>query len=54
VEAKSLLANTNNSMKEIAFELYFEDPAYFGRFFKKHTGLTPLHFREHMRKKYHT
>jgi transcriptional regulator GlxA family with amidase domain len=54
VEAKRLLANTNNSMKEIAFELYFEDPAYFGRFFKKHTGLTPLHFREHMRKKYHT
>jgi AraC family transcriptional regulator, transcriptional activator of pobA len=54
VEAKRLLVNTDNTIKEIAFALYFEDPAYFGRFFRKHIGQTPLHFRESMRKKYQT
>lgn len=34
------------NIKEIAFDLGFEDPAYFTRFFKKHTGLTPMQFRK--------
>ena len=34
------------SSKEIAFDLGFEDPAYFTRFFKKHTGMTPIQFRK--------
>ena len=28
-------------MKEIAYGLGFEDPAYFTRFFKKHVGVAP-------------
>ena len=52
VEAKRLLVNTDRSIKEIAFQLYFDDPAYFGRFFKNQTGLTPNQFRSNMRKKY--
>lgn len=33
------------TIKEIAFDLGFEDPAYLTRFFKKNTGLTPSQFR---------
>lgn len=54
IEAKRMLVNTDMSVKEIAFLLYFEDPAYFGRFFRKQTDLTPQQFRTTMRKKYHT
>ncbi len=52
VEAKRLLVNTDRTIKEIAFQLYFDDPAYFGRFFKNQTDLTPNQFRSNMRKKY--
>lgn len=45
-EAKMALLSTNRSMKEIAFDLGFNDPAYFGRFFRRATGLTPLTYRE--------
>lgn len=45
LEAKRLLANTELGIAEIAFQLNFEDPAYFARFFKKHTALTPGQFR---------
>lgn len=54
IEAKRLLVHTELSVKEIAFALHFDDPAYFGRFFRKHTAETPQHFRDGMRKKYHT
>ncbi|MEL6538200.1 MAG: helix-turn-helix domain-containing protein, partial [Bacteroidota bacterium] len=30
----------------IAFEYGFKDPAYFNRFFRSNTGLTPLGFRD--------
>jgi AraC-like DNA-binding protein len=52
-EAKKLLFATNQSGKEIAFELGFDDPSYFSRFFKKYTGLTLNEFRRNSRKKYH-
>ncbi len=53
IEAKRLLLNTDKNIKEIAFALNFEDPAYFGRFFKKLEKTTPLDFRNKMRDKYH-
>jgi len=52
-EIKKLLYSSNISGKEIAFQLGFEDPAYFSRFFRKNTGQTLKEFREHSRKKYH-
>lgn len=52
IEAKRLLVNTDLSAKEISFKLFFDDPAYFGRFFKKLSGYTPNSFRNYMRKKY--
>jgi AraC-like DNA-binding protein len=52
-ETKKLLYSSNFSGKEIAYELGFDDPAYFSRFFKKYTGTTLKEFRDNSRKKYH-
>lgn len=46
LEVKRQLAYDNKNVKEICFDLGFEDPAYFNRFFKKGTGLTPVQYRE--------
>ena len=46
LEAKKQLHLTHKSIKEIAFDLNFEDEFYFSRFFKKNVGLSPKHFRE--------
>jgi len=45
IEAKRLLHYTNQSVKQVTFELGFEDTAYFSNFFKRHTSLSPLEFR---------
>jgi len=52
-ETKKLLFASGMSGKAIAYELGFDDPAYFSRFFRKYTGTTLKEFREHSRKKYH-
>jgi AraC family 4-hydroxyphenylacetate 3-monooxygenase operon regulatory protein len=39
------------SVQEIAFELGYQDPAYFARFFKKNTGETATDFRERAQRK---
>jgi len=46
LEAKRLLQISKLSIKEIAFDLGFEDLAYFSNFFKNHTGSSPRAFRE--------
>ncbi|MGQ2983227.1 helix-turn-helix domain-containing protein [Flavobacterium sp.] len=45
LEAKRLLAHTQMSSKEIAYELGYEDPAYFSRLFLLKAGETPSGFR---------
>ena len=45
LEAKRYLLATANQVKEIADHLGYEDPSYFTRFFRKHTGLSPESFR---------
>jgi len=44
-ESKLLLGRSRLSAKVIAYELGFEDPAYFCRFFKKMTGTTTKAYR---------
>lgn len=44
-ESKIALADVEKSIAQVAFNLSFDDPAYFSRLFKKHTGLTPKEFR---------
>ena len=44
-EAKNLLTHTNRSAKEIAYDLGFNTPSQFGRFFKRKTDKSPIQFR---------
>jgi AraC-like DNA-binding protein len=53
MEARRLLFHTQNSSKEIAFELGFSGDSYFSRFFKRETGVTPAEYRANIRKMYH-
>ena len=53
LEAKRRLLHTDYSAKEIAWQLGFEDVAYFHRFFKRLTGETPTNFRTTIREMYH-
>ncbi len=46
LEAKVLMCQHTQSVSEVSFAIGFEDPSYFGRFFKKHTGMTPTEFRK--------
>ena len=44
-EATRQLVHVAAPVSKLAFELGFEDPAYFCRFFKRHTGLSPRAYR---------
>ncbi|WP_136466484.1 helix-turn-helix domain-containing protein [Flagellimonas onchidii] len=46
LEAKRLIHFTDKQNQEIAFDLGFNDPAHFSRFFKKMTQMTPSEYRE--------
>ncbi|MFC0774079.1 AraC family transcriptional regulator [Terrimonas alba] len=45
IEAKRLLSYTGKTVKQITFELGFEEVSHFSNFFKKHTRLSPVDFR---------
>lgn len=45
-EAKRLLTYGNLSVKEVAYQLGFNDPFYFSNFFKKQTKLSPKLYKE--------
>jgi AraC family transcriptional regulator, transcriptional activator of pobA len=46
IEAKRLLYYTSKSIKQITYELGFEDPAYFTNFFKRNISQSPIEFRK--------
>jgi len=53
LEAKRLLAYSNSNIAEIGYYLKFDDPSYFGRFFKRETNMSPREFRTQLHEKYH-
>jgi AraC family transcriptional activator of pobA len=46
LETKRLLIHASISVKEIGFQLGFDEPTNFIKYFRKHTGSTPTEFRE--------
>ena len=50
LEAKRQLLYSSDSVKQIAFNLGYNDPAYFTRFFTKSTSKSPLHFKTDYKK----
>ncbi|QSW89370.1 helix-turn-helix domain-containing protein [Flavobacterium endoglycinae] len=46
LEAKRLLGYSSLSVKEIAYQLGYEDPAYFNRLFTNKVGDTPSNFKK--------
>ena len=45
LEIKVLLESTDLSIQEIANRLQFPDQSFFGRYFKKHTSISPQYYR---------
>lgn len=49
LEAKRCLLATASQVNQTAYHLGYEDPSYFIRFFKRHTGYSPAAFRQHFK-----
>lgn len=54
LEAQRLLLNGEESIKEIAYKLGFQNNSYFTRFFVKHTSHTPSEFKQVWEEKYNS
>ncbi len=47
--AKNKLFLTNFPIKDIAYEVGYNDPLYFTRVFKKYSGVSPKDFRKQLK-----
>lgn len=45
MDAKARLKGTNMTIQEIAYSLNFPSPSFFGKYFRRYVGMTPLQFR---------
>ncbi len=52
-EAKLELYHSEKSIKQIAYELGYDDPYYFSRFFRKAVKISPNHFRASVKNEYY-
>jgi AraC-like DNA-binding protein len=46
MDAKSKLKSTDMTIQEISYSLNFPNASFFGKYFKRHVGMTPIEFRE--------
>ncbi|OHD35747.1 MAG: hypothetical protein A2086_12230 [Spirochaetes bacterium GWD1_27_9] len=50
LEIKKDLATTDIAVKELTYKYGFDEPTNFIKFFKKNTGLTPIQFKDQLKK----
>ncbi len=48
-DVRTSLIHTDDSIKEISARLGFNNPAFFGKYVKKHSGLTPKQLRAYLK-----
>lgn len=46
LEAKALLKSTNKTIQQISDELNFPTQSFFGKYFKRHVGISPKEYRK--------
>lgn len=46
IGARGMLKSSNKTVAQIADELHFANPSFFGSYFKKMTGITPAQYRK--------
>ena len=47
-DAKGKLRSSELTIQEIAFSLNFPDISFFGKYFKRYTGMSPKQFRQQL------
>lgn len=52
--ARELLKHSNLNVGEIAWQVGLQDASYFSQLFRRHSGVSPLHYRESVRGKLFT
>jgi AraC-like DNA-binding protein len=50
LEAKREMVSQNKTIQNISYELGFENPSYFSRFFKKHENISPKEYSQKLLK----
>ena len=47
-DAEAKLKSTDLTIQEIAYSLNFPDISFFGKYFKRYTGMSPKQYRENV------
>jgi len=47
IQSKRLIINSQDSLTEIAYQVGFDEPTNFFKYFRKYTGVSPSQFRAH-------
>jgi len=50
-DIRYFLRQTDMPIKQVAIEMGFPNPSFFGKYVKEHFGMTPIQFRKHHKKK---
>lgn len=48
IEIKRWLSSSSHSVKELTYKFGFDEPTNFLKYFKKHTGKTPIQFKSEL------
>lgn len=48
IDIKAKLKSTDMTIQEIAYSLNFPSASFFGKYFKRHMGMSPLEYRKQL------